>query len=125
MTQTSLTEALRINRREIRARELTAHVLHVLREFIQEDSVHGAHNALLKLFLQQGVEVLTDEDRRLVGLEPRGGDGWTPSELLALERVRLEVMLKPLSVAAHPAPPSVQPDGPMYPPNSPRLGQRG
>ena len=90
---------LSINRRYIRANQITATLLNVIRE-------HGADllyshwralsGALFALFHDQGFEIITDHDRAALGLPPRNHDGWTAAELQILEARRLEAMLKPI-----------------------------
>ena len=53
------------------------------------------HDKIMKLFMQEGVEVLSDNDRRKAGLSPRNDKGWTPEELMAYEKVRLALITAP------------------------------
>lgn len=91
----------RRNLRQRRAAMLTAAVLQKIMPFLDESQhrvLSDTHDALLGLFMEKGVEVLTDFDRAEIGLSPRTEDGWTPDEILALERVRLEIMMRPITL---------------------------
>lgn len=80
----------RLNLRETRARQMASHIIHTLRPYLAEDCMPSAYNALVETLMIDGVEVLTDHDRDTHGLPPRGEDGWTHEELVALESSRLE-----------------------------------
>lgn len=53
---------------------------------------------LMKMLHAQGAEIVSDNIRQEVGLPPRGPDGWTAEELLALEQCRLGVLTKPFGI---------------------------
>jgi hypothetical protein len=93
--------SMRMNLRQRRAQVLAAHVMEKLRGHLYEDrdrdTLRDVHEILMQEFMAQGVEVLTDYDREQYGLPPRGPDGWTMEELLALERRRLEILTRPLA----------------------------
>lgn len=88
-----------VNRRLIRANQITATVLNVIREH-GTDLLHSHWRkisiGLLSLFHDQGFEIITDYDRAGLGLPPRNHDGWTAAELQILEARRLEAMLGPM-----------------------------
>lgn len=88
--------SLRYDLRRQRATALTAAVLHELDRHTPDDVREDVHNALMRVFTQEGVDILTDYTRAEVGLPPRGPDGWTVEEMVALERARLEVIARPL-----------------------------
>ena len=54
------------------------------------------HSVLYSVLMAEGVEVVTDSLRQEIGLPARGPDGWTPDELLAMEKIRLEIMSRPM-----------------------------
>jgi len=92
--------------RRRRAEQLTAAVLHELRPRIDatdpEELPHRimriVHETMLEVMCQQGVEVMTDYTREEAGLPPRGPDGWTVEEMMALESRRLEILTKPITM---------------------------
>lgn len=86
----------RQNWRLLRARQLAHAAINKLDQFIPEDAQRSAMDALLALFMEEGVEVLTDHTRSEAGLPERDEKGWTFEEIQALERVRIEVMLRPI-----------------------------
>lgn len=90
---------LRYDLRHRRANELTAFIMQIVGPYIcDHGDVRGhreASRALVKAFYDAGVEALTDETRRAVGLPHRDEKGWTPHELVALEQRRIELMLRP------------------------------
>ena len=88
----------RLNLRETRARQMASHIIHTLRPYLAEDCMPSAYNALMETLMIDGVEVLTDHDRDVHGLPPRGEDGWTHEELVALESSRLGKLVTPTSM---------------------------
>ena len=88
--------ATHINIRQRRATDLAHLVMRRLEPHLQEDRYRDVIEALLDLFMQEGVEVVTDRDREHHGLPPRGPEGWTTSELVALEHARLALMMRPI-----------------------------
>lgn len=88
----------RVDARRLRAEVLVHDVLQKLRPYIAEGSEREVYYALLESFCQQGVEVLTDHVRHELGLRPRGPDGWTADEIMALEQHRLHRLLAPIAV---------------------------
>lgn len=54
------------------------------------------YKALIELFHDEGVDVITDMTRADAGLPPRGPDGYTLDELVALEKRRLDILTAPI-----------------------------
>lgn len=87
--------------RRNRAMQFTAAVMNKVGPYIRDETGHemrDAHDALFELFFQEGVDVITDHDRAEAGLPPRGPDGRTVEEMVALEARRLEMLTRPLAV---------------------------
>lgn len=91
-----LSTPMRLNLRRRRSDVLTHEVMRRLERYIDRDAISAAHSQLRELFEEQGVDILTDYDRKEYGLPPRGPDGWTLDEIVALERRRLELMCAPM-----------------------------
>lgn len=85
------------NLRRARAQAITAAILHEIKEFLPDDSHRMRHvtTQLLDFFIAAGAEVITDADRAMAGLQPRGPSGLTADELLALEKRRIDAMMGP------------------------------
>lgn len=87
--------------RQIKAQQLTAHILHVIGPFLCEHgdsrAYEDASRALQQLFYESGADIVTDTDRRVAGLPERGPSGLTAQELSVLESRRLEAMMQPLA----------------------------
>jgi hypothetical protein len=102
---TAAREMMRVDVRSRRAVALTTAVLERLGPRIDatnpDDLPHDitrlVHDAMFEVMSEQGVEVLTDYDRKQLGLPPRGPDGWTVEEIMALEQSRLELLTQPFS----------------------------
>ncbi len=92
-TATLLRTNLRYNRTMSIVRAMMDIVHPRLRDGVDLQDVH---DDLIRLLNDAGAEILTDHDRREAGLQPRDGYGWTPDELIALDRHRLEIMTRPL-----------------------------
>lgn len=97
----TLEQRLLIDKRRIRSQMLLSEILHIVGKYISDDDRRrNAERELAyelgdKLF-ERGVEIITDEDRRVAGLLPRGPEGWTMAELAALEAKRLELIYAPM-----------------------------
>lgn len=91
-------EMLRPNMRKQRADELTHAILRTIRPFIDGDREEDIYRALDDLLEKHGAEIVTDYTRKEAGLPPRGPDGWTVEEMMALEKRRLELLYAPLSL---------------------------
>lgn len=83
------------DRRRQRAMGLAREVFHRIERFLTPGDERFAMDAIMDAFTDAGVEVLTDHVREDIGLEPRGPDGWTLQEIIALERVYLERLTSP------------------------------
>lgn len=95
---TATDRMMRMNMRGARAQTVTSMIIRELIPFLpHEDAYRGAYKAILDLLTAQGVEVITDDTRAELGLEIRSDDGWTHQEIIALDRVRLEMMMRPRS----------------------------
>lgn len=101
----TLDRMTRVNRRMMRSRAFVAMLMDIVHEYMkrhdrnerdQRDVERDVYEKLMETCEQHGIELISDEDRELVGLPPRGPDGWTDEEIIALERVRLELMLRPV-----------------------------
>ena len=89
----------RADLRQKRATMLASAVFREIDEYLRDDiRRNDVFDKLMDIFTQQGVEVLTDYDRQTCGLPPRGPDGWTAEELIALEENRLAALLAPIRV---------------------------
>lgn len=91
----------RVDLRRRRAEMLVGQIMRVIDDKLNEEIPrvrHDTHYALLELFMQEGIEVLSDYDRAAAGLPPRGPDGWTMDEIIAMEKYRLELLYRPLAV---------------------------
>lgn len=90
----------RIDKRRLRAMQLTAQIMHIVGKYVPDDRERDLHRdlhyELQELMEKVGAEIVSDYDRQQCGLPPRGPDGWTPEEIIALEQRRLELMLAPM-----------------------------
>lgn len=75
--------------REERARLLADAIMYRLHDHIAPRLRRDAHGMLMDLLMEEGIEIVTDEQRRLLELPPRNGDGWTREELLVLEMAQM------------------------------------
>lgn len=86
--------------RQVKAQQLTAHVLNVISPFLchhgDSDAYRDTSRALMQLFYESGADIITDADRRVAGLAERGPSGLTAQELSILENRRIEAMLQPM-----------------------------
>ena len=90
---TATEQAQRINLRKMRAQQLTAVIMREIDDLIENR--REAHDRIHNLFMQEGVEVITDYTRQEFGLPKRQADGWTDVEAAALEHARLQALLGP------------------------------
>ncbi|MBA8904842.1 hypothetical protein [Aminobacter ciceronei] len=91
------TEAMdRINFRRRRADVLVAAIMDKVGHLV--DDKREFCGLLRELLADAGIEVLSDFNRMELGLPPRGEDGWTAQEIVAMERLRLEIMLRPITM---------------------------
>ncbi len=82
--------------RRIRTQRLTASIMQEILPLLNDDQPRDVREAIYNLLWRSGAEVLTDYERKEIGLPDRNNDGWTDDELRALEARRLEVMLSPM-----------------------------
>lgn len=101
------------NRRELRARSVVCEVMRIINPYLDEldarrdsdahedgvDTPPRPHrevaDALMKAMMAVDVEFITDYDRAQAGLPARGPDGWTLEEYVALEKARIDAILRP------------------------------
>lgn len=94
-------EIERIDRRRLRLQPLLHEILQIVEKHLSDEdmrrnAMREIHCDLFDKFHEQGVEIITDYTRQEAGLPPRGPDGWTTEELIALEQRRLELMRRPM-----------------------------
>lgn len=82
-----------IDMRRQRALHLAGAIFNELMPFIKNGEYDLAYNELGGLLYREGVEIITDADRKMAGLPPRNNLGWTYDELEILEARRKEAML--------------------------------
>lgn len=97
---TATQQMMRQDLRRVRAMALTHAIMHALRPYLVDEyrAEAEAYRALETLFREHGAEMITDDMRREYGLPPRGPDGWTMEEVVALEARRLEYLARPIKV---------------------------
>lgn len=85
----------RIDQRRLRLQPFLFEIMDIVSKHLNDED--HRRNALRELYSElfdklhaAGVEILTDHMRIEMGLPPRGPDGWTREEILALEKRRLE-----------------------------------
>lgn len=86
----------RINLRHNRAMRMVAATFHAIKKHIDDDAWEAVHDALMKLFTEEGVEIFTDADRAQLGLPPRGPDGWTAEEIVAMDHRITSALVAPV-----------------------------
>jgi hypothetical protein len=81
---------------------LTAHIVQRIDKHLPDDFTGNQRKRISQEIFDplhaEGIEVLTDVDRAMYGLPPRGPAGWTMEEYQALERKRVEAMYAPMGV---------------------------
>jgi hypothetical protein len=89
-----------IDKRRLRAMQLTALIMQIVSKYVPDDRERDLHRDLhyeLQEALENvGAEIVSDFDRQQYGLSPRGPDGWTMEEIIELEKRRLELMYAPM-----------------------------
>ena len=98
MSDTATALSKRIDMRRRRAYVLASSIMQELQHLIPDANHREAYDRLRDLLTAKGVEVLTDHDREQLGLAPRGPDGWTVEEILALEQLRVIALTRPISM---------------------------
>lgn len=96
-------ENMRQDMRRLRIQPLLHEILQIVSKHLSDEdhrrnAMRDLHNELFDKLYEQGVEIMSDHTRAAAGLPPRGRDGWTQEELLALEQKRLEAITRPLQV---------------------------
>lgn len=86
--------------RRARTQILVAQIMAIVsKQFCDHGDRHGPRDAsadLFETFYEVGAEVITDMDRTIAGLPPRGPYGLSPPELAILEQHRLNIMRSPV-----------------------------
>lgn len=96
---TAMKMSMRMDLRRSRADALVSAVMQEMdRRSIPRDVEREVHRALTEVLTREGIEVLSDYTRAEIGLQPRGPDGWTMEEMAALERVRLDAIMRPMTM---------------------------
>ncbi len=94
--------SMRPDLRHRRAVELTAYIMSIVGKYICDhtgEQLHRrVHDDLMKSFYETGAEIITDLQRAAMGLPKRDEAGWTPFEAQAMEALRMQAMVKPLSI---------------------------
>jgi hypothetical protein len=93
---TATQEMMRVDLRRRRADVVAHHVWQEIRKHVDRDRERDVFYALQDALTTIGVDMVTDYDRQQLGLPPRGPDGWTPDELVAMERLRLDALMRPI-----------------------------
>lgn len=106
-------DMMRVDRRQQRALMFTHMMMAIVRKHLEkfmDDCVEGIWSRdyrdvmrdvtceLEDLCRREGIEILSDQMRADIGLPPRGPDGWTVEEIIALEEKRLEIMRAPMVI---------------------------
>lgn len=84
------------NARRVRAQRLLMFIMSTIGTYIPYENRAKVQDALLEEFIKAGADLVTDYDREQCGLEARGPQGWTPMELLAMDRARIARILEPV-----------------------------
>jgi len=90
--------------RRMRVGAVLHRVMRVIDPFIEHDDRHRVFDRLFELFMQEGVEVLTDATRAELGLAARDGEGWTEPKLRIYDAIRLQKMLETIKFTIPPKP---------------------
>src|SRR5690554_1087736 len=93
-----------INFRRRRAEALTAALMCEIDDVLPEYDREAVRARMLKVLHDNGAAWVTDEDRRAMGLEPRDGEGWTPSERVAARQRELQILMMQVEpiISLHP-----------------------
>lgn len=96
----TLNQLQRIDKRRLRAMALTSQIMSIVSKYIphdrERDPMRDLAYELQEAMEKNGAEIISDFDRQEWGLPPRGPDGWTIEEIMAMEKRRLEIMLAPM-----------------------------
>lgn len=86
------------NRRVIKSRHVTAHLMHILHNILPTNSDFRMINREIEeFFYSQGIDFITEADRVAAGLQPRDHNGLTIDELRAIDARYLQDLLKPIA----------------------------
>lgn len=98
MKNLTATETIgRVDLRRRRSEGLVHVIMQWLQPYLADDINYGrVAGELFNLLRERGYEVLSDFDRQEIGLPPRGPDGWTVEEIIALEKARLDAITRPM-----------------------------
>jgi hypothetical protein len=99
MNRTATSEAIMIDLRRRRMQQLVGAIMEEVGRTIPSDFQGDLHDALAKVFHDNGAYIMTDQDRAEFGLEPRDYLGWTPSERVKAEADRRNIMLQMMNVS--------------------------
>lgn len=99
MKAADMTDLTSANIRYVKASRIASWLMRTLDDTIPRACQREAHAKILELLMADGVDILTDEDRRRAGLPPRGPKGWTDVELHALEYANLHAISAPFASA--------------------------
>lgn len=96
-------ELTRTDRRRLRAAALTGFIIHTVAKYVCDcDRMHkplrDLGDELFAGLHKEGAQIVSDYDREIAGLPPRGPDGWTTEELIALEKRHMELLMSPISI---------------------------
>ena len=97
MKATDMTDRHTFNIRHTKASQIASFLMHTLDEMIPRACWSEAHAKIMEFLMTEGLEIITDDDRRNAGLPPRGPNGWTAVELHALEHARLQALSAPFA----------------------------
>ena len=75
---------------------IVASVVQIVAKHVPRDSLEPISRDLMELLHDAGAEIITDYTRAELGLSPRGRDGWTSEEIIALDQRRLDAMTRPI-----------------------------
>jgi hypothetical protein len=92
-----MSEDMRLDLRYARAQQVTHALLQEVMDYIPSKYQSEAFRKIEDFAHKYGLEIVSDEMRQIAGLQPRDDKGWTPDELIALERARLEAMISRVS----------------------------
>lgn len=94
-----LKDNFRPDRRRLHADSLLSLIIRTARK-CKDDTAADPHlfeqelyDRLSAALNNHGAEIISDYDRQQYGLPPRGPDGWTDEEIIALEKKRLEALM--------------------------------
>lgn len=90
----------RVDRRRMRAMALTHQIMQIVGKYVPRDRERDLQRDLMyelqEAMERVGAEIVSDFDREQFGLPPRGPDGWTMDEIIAIEKRRLEMLTAPM-----------------------------